>query len=704
MSEKDQHIQHIPSVQPKEVDSEKKAQEAVELLREAVRFHDYRYYVLNDPIVSDTQYDELFQTLQNLEQTWNLATPDSPTQKVAGEPMEELGTLRHSTPMMSLKAVYEEDGVRDFARTCSQSGLGSGVEFVTEPKYDGLSIELVYLNGKLAQAATRGDGDVGEDVTVNVRTIGEVPLALMASKKRKAPSRLVVRGEIYMRIGEFNDLNRRREEKGEPPFANPRNAAAGSVRQLDPRITKNRPLHLFLYEVPECEGVELRTHWEALEALSNWGLPVNKQMLQLVTDIDEVLQNYALLVKVRDELQFEIDGMVVKVNDLDARKKLGFRSRDPRWAVAYKFAPRRDTSRVKDIIVNVGRTGTLTPVALLEPVRIGGVEVSRASLHNLSQMEEKDIRIGDSVVVERAGDVIPYVVESIKERRDGSEKRFSMPEKCPACDGIVFIAEDKKKSRCTNVSCPAQLKERLQHFASRRGLDITGLGGKRAEQLVDKGFVKTLPDIYQLSKDDLLHLPGYADKSAENLLAEIKKAKNVTLDRLLYALGIPLLGSHLVRVVVAHFKDLDALKAAGEEELQRIDAVGPEVARSIGSFFADEKNQQALTALAEAGVTIDNPAFLNSKSNKDLELPLKNLKFVFTGSLEHWTRSEAKEMVELYGGRATSSISGETNYVVAGPGSGAKLEIAETHGVPVLRENEFISLLERKGLQPDKLK
>jgi DNA ligase (NAD+) len=701
MSERDQHI---PKVQPEEVDTEKKAVEAVESLREAVRFHDYRYYVLNDPIISDTDYDELFQTLQNLEQSWNLGTPDSPTQKVAGEPVEELGTIRHSTPMMSLKAVYDEDGVRDFAKTCCrQLGLGqSEVGYVTEPKYDGLSIELVYLNGKLEQAATRGDGDIGEDVTVNVRTIGEVPLSLMVSTERKVPSRLVVRGEIYMRIREFNELNRRREEKGEQPFANPRNAAAGSVRQLDPRITKNRPLHLFLYEVSECEGIDLKTHWEALQALSEWGLPVNKQMLQLIMDVDEVLQHYDMLVKVRDELHFEIDGMVVKVNDLEARKKLGFRSRDPRWAVAYKFAPRHAISRVRDIIVNVGRTGTLTPVALLDPIRIGGVEVSRASLHNLSQMEEKDIRIGDSIVVERAGDVIPYVVKSNKEQRDGSEKCFSMPEKCPACDGKVFITEDKKKSRCTNVSCPAQLKERLQHFASRRGLDIAGLGGKRAEQLVDKGFVKTLPDIYKLSKDDLLHLPGYADKSAEKMLTQIKKAKNVTLDRLIYALGIPLLGSHLVRVVVSHFKDLDALRKADEQELQQIDAIGSEVARSIVSFFADEKNQQALAAFAEAGVIIDNPVYLGYKTSKNMELPLNNLKFVFTGSLEHWTRTEVKEMIELYGGRATSSISGETDYVVAGPGSGAKLEAAEANGVPVLREEEFLSFLQKRGVYPDK--
>ena len=691
MSVKDQHF---PEVNLEKIDTKKKADEAVEMLREAVRFHDFRYYVLNDPIISDRKYDELFLMLQELEQQWDAVTQDSPTQKVAGEPAEELGAIRHSTPMMSLKAVYEEKGVRDFAKTCREQLGVEEVEFVTEPKYDGLSIELVYLNGKLTQAATRGDGVTGEDVTANVRTIGEVPLSLLVSERNTPPSRLVIRGEIYMRIEEFNDLNRRREEKGEQPFANPRNAAAGAVRQLDPRITRQRPLHLFLYEIPECEGKGPATHWEALNALMDWGFPVNRKMLHLVTGIDKALQHYEELVKVRDDLHFEIDGMVVKINDLAARKKLGARSRDPRWAVAYKFEPRSDTTRVKDIIVNVGRTGILSPVALLEPVHIGGVEVSRASLHNLSWMEEKDIRIGDSVLVERAGDVIPYVVKSNKEQRDGSEKRFSMPGRCPACDGEVFISEDRKKTRCINVNCPAQLKERLQHFASRRGLDIEGLGGKRAQQLVDKGMVKSLPDIYQLSKDDLLQLPGYADKSADNLLAEIEKTKKITLDRLLYGLGIPLLGLHMVQVIVSHFKDLDTLKKVKKEELQQIEGIGPEVARSIVSFFADPKNQQAMAALFNAGLIIDNPAF----SVKAGDRPLKDLKFVFTGSLEHWTRDEVKKLVERHGGRATSSVSGETDYIVAGPGSGSKLNQAENHGVPVIREDDFISFLESRGI------
>jgi DNA ligase (NAD+) len=695
MSVKDRRV---PEVQTKKIDTGKKALEAIESLREAVRFHDYRYYVLDDPIIADQKYDELFQKLQDLEREWDAVTPDSPTQKVAGKPVAELGAVRHTTPMISLKAVYEEKGIRDFAKTCREQLGWKEVEYVTEPKYDGLSIELVYRNGKLEQAATRGDGEIGEDVTANVRTIGEVPLSLLVPEGRTVPSRLVVRGEIYMRIDEFNDFNRGREARGETLFANPRNASAGAVRQLDPKITRQRPLHLFLYEVPECEGMELATHWEALDTLSRWGLPVNRKMQQLVTSVDEALQHYSKLVTERDNLNFEIDGMVVKVNDLAARRKLGARSRDPRWAVAYKFKPRRDTTRVKDIIVHVGRTGILTPVALLEPVHIGGVEVSRASLHNLSQLEEKDIRIGDNVLVERAGDVIPYVVKSNKDRRDGSEKRFIMPKNCPACAGEVFISEDRKKARCVNVNCSAQLKEHLQHFASRRGLDIEGLGEKRAQQLVDKGFVKSLPDIYRLSKDDLLCLPGYAEKSAENLLTEIEKAKNVTLDRLIYALGIPLLGSHMVQVVVSHFKDLDALENANEEKLQQIAEIGPEVARSIVSFFADEKNQLALTAMQKAGLTIKNPPYTDKGADKKEGRPLEGLKFVFTGSLDHWTRDEAKELVERHGGRATAGVSSGTDYVVAGPGSGAKLSQAENYGVSVLREDDFVSFLKSRGV------
>ncbi len=686
--------EHIPDIDPETIKNKSQAEKAVDKLRNAVRYHNYRYYVLDDPVVSDKQYDELFETLKSLEDTWDLVTPDSPTRQVGGAPQEELGTFKHPTPMLSLKAVYEEQGVVDFADTCRKTLGHSRVEYVCEPKYDGLSIELVYEEGSLVTAATRGDGETGEDVTANVRTIREVPLSLMRGQGVEIPGRLVVRGEVYMRLDEFNALNRRREEQGEQPFANPRNAAAGSVRQLDPRITQQRPLHIFLYEVPVCQGIEFSTYWEILETMPKWGLVVNRSMQRLVQGIDQALAYHRDMSGQRDHLNFEIDGVVIKVNDLGDRQKLGVRQRDPRWAVAYKFKPRRDTTRVKDIFVNVGRTGTLTPVAVLEPVRISGVEVSRASLHNLSLVEEKDIRIGDTVVVERAGDVIPYVVESIKEKRDGSEQPFHMPGSCPACGGEVFISEDRKNARCTNMSCPAQLKQHVQHFASRRALDIEGLGDKRARQLVDMGLVSWLPDLYTLDKEDLLRLPGYADKSAENLLFALDRARHTTLDRFLFGLGIPLIGERLAQILAENHQELDDLIGAGQEELLRIPEVGPEVARSLSSFFSDERNRQALSRMRELGLDLDNPLYRAEERKR----PLEGLKLVFTGSLEHFTREGAKELVERYGGRATSSVSGETDYVVAGPGAGSKLAQARKNNIPVLSEQEFVEFLRERGV------
>lgn len=683
---------YIPDISFKEVKTEEQARQAVEALRRAVRYHDYRYYVLNDPVISDSTYDDLFHMLFELEDTWGLTTEDSPTQKVAGAPLEELGTVRHESPMMSLKAVYDPEDVWDFDDTC-RSRLGRKVEYVTEPKYDGLSVELVYEHGGLRVAATRGDGETGENITENVRTIPEVPLSLLHSEAETAPERLVVRGEIFVRSDEFNQLNRQRESRGLAPFANPRNAAAGSVRQLDPKVTQQRPLHLFLYEAPLCLGRNLYTHWEALQALLDWGLPVNRSMQHLVPGVEQALERFRELSDRRDKLDFEIDGMVLKLNDLADRKKLGARSRDPRWAVALKFAPRRETTIVKDIVVNVGRTGALTPVALLDPVHIGGVEVSRASLHNPAQVKAKDIRIGDTVIVERAGDVIPQVVKAIPERRDGSEKPFSLPDSCPVCRGEVFVSRHEKSTRCTNVDCPAQLAERIQHFASRRGLDIGGLGEKRSRQLVRKGLVNTLPDIFDLKKEDLLELPGFAEKLAENLLTEIKAARKTSLERLLYALGIPMLGEHMCRVLSSRFKDLDDLIRAEEAELQRIPEVGPEVARGITAFFSDKHNRAVLRGLARGGLDVANPAYRTGSQR-----PLRGMKLVFTGSLENWTRQEAEDLVESRGGHATSRVSGQTDYLVSGKGPGSKLQQAREQDVPVLSEDDFIELLDAKGI------
>ncbi len=680
-----------PDIDPAAIDDEKSADKAVKKLREAVRYHNYRYYVLDDPVISDSQYDELFENLKILEDKYDLATDDSPTRKVGGEPREELGTVSHPLPMQSLKAVYDEKGVRDFAATCVKELGHNEVEYVVEPKYDGLSIEIIYEEGLLTTAATRGDGTTGEEVTANVRTIRSVPLSLLEDQGESVPSRLVVRGEIYMRLDEFNRLNRDRLVNNEQPFANPRNAAAGSVRQLDPGITEKRPLHLFLYVIAQCEGRDFTTHWEMLQALPRWGLPVNSKMQVLTRDIEEVLGYHQKLSTTRDDLNYEIDGVVIKVNDLSEQQKLGTRQRDPRWALAFKFPPRSSTTVVKDIQANVGRTGTLTPVALLEPVKIGGVEVSRASLHNMNLIEEKDIRIGDTVLVERAGDVIPYVVKSIKDRRDGSEKKFTMPDHCPSCGGDIMVSQDKKNSRCTNMNCPAQLKERIQHFASTRALDIDGLGDKRAAQLVEKDMVKWLPDLFRLGKEDFLKLPGYADKSAENLADALRQSRKTSLDRFIYALGILHVGEHMAGVLASKYQDLDQLMEADKEELQNIPEIGPEVAGAIVTFFSEEHNRKALEEMKNSGLELENPLFRGQG-----ERPLEGLKFVFTGSLKKWTREEAKKTVESQGGRATSSVSRETDDVVVGPGAGSKLEQARKLNVKVLSEDEFQELLEMK--------
>ncbi|MDA3785519.1 MAG: NAD-dependent DNA ligase LigA [Deltaproteobacteria bacterium] len=684
---------NIPEIDSAAIDSKAVAEKAVLELREAVRYHDYRYYVLDEPIIADSQYDLLFENLKRLEEKFDLVSPDSPTQQVAGEPRQELGTVNHPLPMLSLKAAYNEKEIRDFDQKCRNKLGGKGVKYVVEPKYDGLSIELLYEHGTLATAATRGDGETGEDVTANVKTIRALPLSLLASQGLSVPSRLVVRGEIYMPLDRFNELNRQREKEGEQPFANPRNAAAGSVRQLDPKITKKRPLHLFLYEIPLCEGCDLQSHWQALEAMPRWGLPVNRTMQFLVEGIDHALEYHGKMIAKRDELNFEIDGVVIKVNDFKAREKLGRRQRDPRWAIAYKFEPRHALTRVKEIIVNVGRTGTLTPVALLEPVQIGGVEVRRASLHNLRQVEEKDIRIGDTVMVERAGDVIPYVVKALAERLQGKEKKFSMPSRCPSCGGDVLVAKDKKKSRCINMNCPAQLQQRIQHFASSRALDIDGLGEKRAAQLVEKGMVTWLPDILTLRPNELLALEGYADKAAHNLYNAIQQAKETTLARFIYALGIPLVGEHLAGVLAARYEDLPALQRAAEEELLEIPEIGPEVARSLAVFFTERHNRKAVARMVAEGLRLENPLF----SGKRGTLPLAGLKFVFTGSLQGWSRDEAKSLVQRLGGRATTSVSSATDYVVAGPGAGSKLTEAEELDIPILSEEQFQDLLNKKG-------
>jgi DNA ligase (NAD+) len=680
-----------PDISPEAISSIEEAGRAIQELRQAIRYHNYRYYVLDEPVISDAEYDKLMRELQALEEKFpELQSPDSPTQQIGGEPREELGTVEHPTPMLSLQAVYDEDDVRKFDETCRRELGQKSIEYVAEPKYDGLAVELIYEEGRLSVASTRGDGERGEDVTANIRTIKEIPLVLLSQKGEPVPSRLVVRGEVYMRKDEFEELNKRHADAGETQFANPRNAAAGSLRQLDPNVTAKRPLHAFFYEVAQVEGQDLETQWEVLKALPRWGLKTNLEQSRVCSGVEGALQYHEDMADVRDDLSYEIDGVVYKVSRLSYHRQLGVRARDPRWALAYKFEPRRATSKIKDIQVQVGRTGILTPVAVLEAVHIGGVEVSRASLHNQSEIERKDIRIGDRVLVERAGDVIPQVVKPIKEERDGSERMFHMPDRCPVCSSRVVMSQDRKTARCTNVNCPAQLRERITHFASREAMDIEGLGEKVAEQLVATGLVKRLSSLYQLTEEDLLSLERFAEKSAQNLLREIEESKEQTLPRFIYALSIPQVGERTARLLTRHFTRLEDLMQASEEELQRVEEIGPEVAYSISAFFAEDRNREVIQEMREAGLSLGNP-YAEAQ-----EQPLAGLTFVFTGSLERWTRDEVKRLVEQMGGRATSGVSGETDYVVAGPGAGSKADEAKARDVPIMSEEEFVEFIEKR--------
>ena len=688
MSRKDEHI---PDVDPDEVEGRQEAAEALEALRSAVRYHDHRYYVLNDPVISDDAYDRLFRKLLRLEEDWpDLVTSDSPSRRVGGEPREELGTVDHPVPMLSLQAVYAAEAVERFDRRCREE-TGGKVRYVAEPKYDGLAVELVYDEGELVAGVTRGDGDRGEDVLANLETVGEVALRLRGEADRR-PEHLVVRGEVYMRRDEFESLNARRREAGEPLFANPRNAAAGALRQLDPKVTASRPLHIFLYAAPICRGRRFDTHWQVLGALEAWGLKVNREAHRRCDDLDQAFAYHRDMERRRDELPYEIDGVVFKVDDLAQQERLGVRQRDPRWALAYKFPPRRGASRVEDIAVQVGRTGSLTPVAHLDPVRIGGVEVRRASLHNPRQVEKLDIRIGDRVLVERAGDVIPQVVKPVTEARTGGEKRFRMPDQCPVCGGNVVVSEDRKDARCTNVSCPAQLAGRIEHLASKGALDIEGLGPRRIRQLMEAGLLTDLPSLFALRKEDLVGLEGYADKSAANLLGELAEARRTTLERLLYGLGIPRVGARTARLLAERFADLDALAEASAGELAAVDEIGPEMARGITAFFANPRNRENIEGLRDAGLEVANPLYGGAAN-----APLAGRTFVFTGRLEAYTRDEARRRVEDLGGRATSSVSGETDYLVAGPGGGRKLDEAREEGVEIMDEEAFLSLLKDEG-------
>ena len=677
-----------PEVDVSSITTTSKAKDAITKLSDAIRYHNYRYYVLDDPVITDPEYDKLLLALIALEEKFpTLLQNDSPTQRVGSEPRSSLGKVTHPIPMVSLKTVYEKDTVLSFDRRCKKELSKDVVGYIAEPKFDGLAVELVYEQGQLIEASTRGDGITGEEITANIRTIHDVPLLLQAFEDESPPKRLVVRGEVFMDLKDFNRLNEERSKEEESLFANPRNAAAGSLRQLDPKITASRPLRIFIYGLAEAKGREFKFQIEVLTTLQKWGLRVNLDLSRICTGIDEALQYHSELDTMRDTLPYEIDGVVFKVNQLSEQKQMGMRSRDPRWAVAYKFKARQGSTKLHSITVQVGRTGRLTPVAELEPVNIGGVMVARASLHNQSEINRKDIRIGDTVIVERAGDVIPQVVKPVEDLRTGNEKKFRMPNKCPECSSPIEHSEDLKSSMCRNVNCPVQLRRGLTHFACRIGMDIEGLGPGRVKMLIDNGLVTSIPSLYRIQQEDLVEIERFGDTSAESLIEQIQLSKTHSLDRVIFALGIPTVGLTTARLLARKYHTIQELMNASEDELIAIDTIGPEVAGSISRFFALETVQDMVSELSNLGLT------MKSEQSEAGATPLEGLTFVFTGKLVRTTRSDAKKIVENLGGKASSSVSKNTDYLVAGPGAGSKLAKAEKLGTKVLTESEFESLV-----------
>ncbi|HPD16288.1 MAG TPA: NAD-dependent DNA ligase LigA [Planctomycetota bacterium] len=659
-----------------------------ERLRKQIEHHNHCYYVLDRPEVSDAEYDRLFDRLARLEAEYpELVTPESPTQRVGGQPVAAFGTVRHTIPMLSLGKVTSEGELAEWWRRTADGLGGEPFEVVAEPKLDGLAVELVYEGGRLVLGSTRGDGETGEDVTQNLRTIKAIPVVLR-EERVKPPARIEVRGEVYMEKQRFAELNRRIEEAGQEPFANPRNAAAGSLRQLDPRITASRPLQIFLYGIGGLEGRSCETYEQELDLLEALGFRVVQPRATCRT-LDEAIRFCQRMGEGRDAFAFEMDGVVLKVNRLDQQRRLGERSRSPRYSVAYKFAPRQATTIVRDIEVQVGRTGALTPVARLEPVRVGGVEVANATLHNQDEIDRKDVRIGDTVVVQRAGDVIPEVVGVVLEKRTGSERKFRMPENCPVCGARAQRPEGEVVARCINFGCPAQVKGRIEHFASRAAMDIEGLGTKLVDQLVEKGLVASPADLYDLTQEQLAGLERMGEKSARNLLNAIEASKTRPLARCLFALGIRHVGEHVADVLAQEFGSLEALLAADEARLASTHEIGPTLARSVREFLDNPSNLAAIERLRRAGVQF--PPL--PKRIEPATSAFAGKTFVFTGALQHLTREEAEALVRERGGRAASSVSKKTDYVVAGEAAGSKLAKARDLGVTVISEDEFRKLL-----------
>jgi DNA ligase (NAD+) len=649
-------------------------------LREEIEYHNHCYYVLDRPEISDAQYDRLMKELEKLEEQYpELRSPNSPTQRVGASPLEEFEIVRHTLPMLSLANAFDESEAKDFDKRVKKFlKTSEEIEYVAEPKFDGLAVELVYERRQFVVGSTRGDGINGEDITQNLRTIRTIPLRLI-QKEIPIPDRLEVRGEVIMQLKKFKELNRKREEMGEPPFANPRNAAAGSVRQLDPKITAGRPLEIYFYAIGEVRGRTFKTQCDLLQTLPKWGLRTNPHARKC-KDIEEVLDYYREMNEKRETLPYEIDGTVIKVNRFDLQARLGEIARSPRWALAFKFQPKQETTKILDIVVQVGRTGALTPVAVMEPVKVGGVEVSRATLHNQDEIDRLDVRIGDAVVIQRAGDVIPEVVQVITSKRKGTEKKFRMPSKCPVCGAEVI--KEEAIHRCIGLDCPAQLKGRIKHFASKRAMDIEGIGVKLIDQLVDKGLVKDVADIYYINKQKLIELERMADKSAQNIIDAIENSKTKPLSKFLYALGIRHVGETTAEDLARHFQRLDDFFRLSQEDLMEVEGIGPEVAASVHQFFRDKKNKESIERLKKAGVTVIEP-----KAKERGKLAGKT--FVFTGALTAFERDEARSLVESLGATTASSLSKKVDFVVVGEDPGSKFDKAKELGIKTLTEEEF---------------
>ncbi len=652
-------------------------------LRDQINDHNYHYYVLDEPIVSDSQYDMLMRELETLEnENPNLITRNSPTQRVGTVPVSEFGNIKHNVPMLSLANGMNEEELIAFDKR-TQKGLDiESISYLAEPKLDGISVELVYEKGSFMYGSTRGDGFTGENVTHNLKTIRSIPLTLRTNQI-PVPNLLEVRGEVFIRKDDFQLLNKNQEKHGKQAFANPRNAAAGSLRQLDPEITADRPLSIFCYEPGEIDGTKFYQHEIFLKSLRKWGLPVNP-FVKLVSGINELLQYHHDLENRRNDLQYEIDGTVFKVNDYMKRAELGTRSRSPRWAIAGKFKAQQATTIIRDIDIQVGRTGALTPVAKLQPVFVGGVTVTQATLHNQDEINRKDIRISDTVFIERAGDVIPKIIKVIKKKRPRGTKPFQIPNSCPICGHNVIRHENEAILRCGNMSCPHQIKGRVQHFVSKLALDIDGLGEKIVDQLVEKNLIITLDDVFNLNQKTLADMDRLGEKSAQNLIKAIVDKKETTFARFVYGLGIRNVGEHIAKVLEKHYSgDIEKFQNTTIDELKAIDEIGPIVAETVIQFWSDESNKIMVQNCLDHGVTFGK---VKTKTHQFFE----EKSFVFTGTLEKFTRKEAKEMVEKLGGKVSGSLSKKTDFLVAGSGVGSKLKKAEKLGIIILSEDNFL--------------